>query len=71
MPFRSIVNPEHLILLTTALDRYCMECDIVDEHERQYAGGLLMALFNSGVTDPNKLVAGLYAALECSPPEAV
>jgi hypothetical protein len=71
MPFRSIVHPEHLTVLTTALDRYCKECNIVDEQERQYAGALLMALFDSGMTDPDRLVAGLYAALECNPPEVV
>jgi len=71
MPFSTIANPEDLISLTTALDRYCRECGIVNEQERQYAGHLLISLFASGVRDPIKLVAGLYAALECEPPRAV
>ena len=71
MPFSTLANPEDLKILTTALDRYCGECGIVKEQERHYAGHLLMSLFASGVRDPVKLVAGLYAALECKPPRAV
>jgi hypothetical protein len=71
VPFTTAAHPEDLKIPTTALDRYCAECGIVNEQERHYAGHLLMSLFASGVRDPIKLVAGLYAAVECKPPQAV
>jgi hypothetical protein len=60
-----------LILLTAALDRYCKECNIVDEQERLYAGQILMSLFATGIADLERLVAGLYAALECERSQTV
>lgn len=59
MPFRSVVHPEELALLTEVLNDHCARFDIPDGPERDDVATLILALFHGGKTDFDKLAEAI------------
>jgi hypothetical protein len=67
MSFNGIAHPEQLKILTTVLDEYCRAHDIrPGTPAHQDAACHIMALFNAGVLEPEKLVHALQTSSPCS-----
>jgi hypothetical protein len=54
---------EKLEITKQAVDQYCLDCGIDDEHEREYVAQLASSLFDIGETSVKKLVAELRYAI--------
>ena len=64
MPFRGIVDPEHLALLTTAVDDFCREAGVDPvSPERDEIASVVVILFENGTTTADELKAALRLRL--------
>ena len=71
MPSTAIPTFEKLAITKEAVSRYCADCGIADEQEREYVVQLADSLFGLGDTSLDRLLAGLEAALGPPPPQAL
>lgn len=61
MPFRNVVRPEELALLTNALNDHCARFGIPDGIERDGVAILVLSLFRGGMTGKEQLAEALAA----------
>ena len=59
MLFSGIIPPQHLKILSDALDEYCAANFILVERERGLAAEHIFSLFQSGKQTPEALMAAL------------
>lgn len=55
--FRSVLQPDHLELLTRVLDEYCAVNAIHVPEDRDQIASSLLAMYQSGITDEQELAA--------------
>lgn len=55
--FRSVLQPDHLELLTRVLEEHCAKNAIHTPEDRDQIASLLLAIYQSGVTDEQELTA--------------
>ena len=54
---------ERTLIVTQAVEQYCLDCGIVDGQERAYVTKLGNSLFDLGTTSLDGLLAGLADAM--------
>lgn len=62
MPFREIVEPAALAMLTKVLDTYCSQTGVTEATDRQAAAFHIMHLYRNGDDTEDAILAKLLAS---------